>query len=359
MKKKHLLVIVLIMAIIFVGLGGINKVGTAAMLSYSFDDGAISVYSKAFPILKNYRQVGTANVISNSVKHADSGHTTRVVNSTQLREMQDAGWEICSHSKSHPRFSQIPQTYNEEILSGWASVSGTDYTYKANYAYEQLPFLMENGDTLRRKASISEVDNSPGSHYFDASSNQVYVHTTDSSSPSNHEMRANSVQRELEMSKNELTEMGLDIQNFIVPGSDWSENRRELAMEYYNSVGAGYHDGRVNNIPPEDPYWLVRKIVLNTTTVHALQSWVENAIEDDQWLILMLHIIGEGESSLYWPEEKLDTFATWVNTQDILVITQQQGLDLAAVHIPPSWILFLSGAGITCMIGAKKKIIGC
>jgi len=333
-------------------------VGTAAMLTYSFDDGHISVYSEAFSILENYGQVGTANVISNTVKWADSGETTRV-NSTQLREMQDAGWEICSHSKSHPRFSQIPQTYNEEILSGWASVSGTYYTYKANYAYDQLPFLMENGNTLRRKVSINEVENSPGSYYFDASSNQVYVHTTDSSSPSNHEIRSDSVQRELEMSRSELMEMGLDIQNFIVPFSDWSENRRELAMEYYNSVGAGYHDGYFNDIPPEDPYWLARMPIRNTTTVDEVQSWVENAIEDDQWLILMLHIIGEGESSLYWPEEKLDTLAAWMSTQDILVVTQQQGLDSFAVPIPPTWILFLSGAWIPCTIRARKKSIGC
>jgi peptidoglycan/xylan/chitin deacetylase (PgdA/CDA1 family) len=356
MKKTTLLVAV--SAISLVILATFSNISNAAMLTYSFDDGHISVYSEAFSILENYGQVGTANVISNTVKWADSGETTRV-NSAQLREMQDAGWEICSHSKSHPRFSQIPQTYNEEILGGWASVSGTDYTYKANYAYEQLPFLMENGNTLRRKVSINEVENLPGSYYFDASINQVFVHTTDSSSPSNHEMRADSVQRELEMSKSELTEMGLDIQNFIVPYSDWSEDRRELAMEYYNSVGAGYHDGWVNDIPPADIYWLVRKSIRNTTTVDEVQSWVENAIEDDQWLILMLHIIGEGESSLYWPEEKLDTFAAWMSTQDILVVTQQQGLDSVAVPIPPTWILFLSGAGILGMIRARKKSIGC
>ncbi|HDH88400.1 MAG TPA: hypothetical protein ENF36_10285, partial [Desulfobacteraceae bacterium] len=97
MKKKHLLAVVLIMAIIFVGLGGINKVGTAAMLTYSFDDGHISVYSEAFSILENYGQVGTANVISNAVLNANQGWSQKGMNSIQLIEMQNAGWEICSH----------------------------------------------------------------------------------------------------------------------------------------------------------------------------------------------------------------------------------------------------------------------
>jgi len=352
MKKQSSLVAVLVISLVI--LATFNDKSIAAMLTYSFDDGHISVYSKAYSILGNYDQVGTANVISNTVKWADSGEPTRV-NSTQLLEMQNAGWEICSHSKSHPRFSKIPQIYSDEFLNDWVSVSDTNYTYKANYAYEQLPFVMENGNILRRKASISEVEHSPGSYYFDASSNQVYAHTTDSFNPSIHEMRSDSVQRELDMSKIELMEMGLDIQNFIVPYNDWSQDRRELAMEYYNSVGAGYHNGWINDIPPEDPYWLSRRTA-TYGTVDDAKDWVEEVITENQWMILTFHVIGEGGT---WSGEELDTFAAWVSTQDILVVTQQQGLDLGAVPIPPSWILFLSGAGIICMIGARKKIATC
>ena len=99
--------------------------------------------------------------------------------------------------------------------------------------------------------------------------------------------------------------------------------------------------------------------VRNINTVDEVQSWVENAIEEDQWLILMLHIIGNGESSQYWwSEEKLDAFAAWVDTQNILVVTQQQGIELAAVPIPPSFILFLSGLAIIFMkLVPSRKIL--
>ena len=295
-----------------------------AMLTYSFDDGHISTYTLAFPILNQYNQVGTANVVSNWV-----GLTDRV-NPNQLLEMQNAGWEICSHSKTHCHFSEIPQTYNDDVLSGWTKTIGTTYTYQTNYTYDQLPFVLQDGNILEQKNSIEEVDTTPGSYYFDSVNSLVYVHTTNGSSPVDHEMRCDSVQRELEMSKIELTNMGLNVQNFIVPYSDWSEKRCDLATQYYNSVGDGYHNGYLNDIPPDDFYWLARRPIYNTTTLEEVKSWIEEAIVENKWLILMFHIIGEGEYYLSWSEENLEALAKWVNNQDILVVTQQEGIELAS-----------------------------
>ena len=296
----------------------------SAMLTYSFDDGHISTYTLAFPILNQYNQVGTANVVSNWV-----GLTDRV-NPNQLLEMQNAGWEICSHSKTHCHFSEIPQTYNDDVLSGWTKTIGTAYTYQTNYTYDELPFVLQDGNILEQKNSIEEVDTTPGSYYFDSVNSLVYVHTTNGSSPVDHEVRCDSVQRELEMSKIELTNMGLNVQNFIVPYSDWNEERRNLAMQYYNSVGDGYHNGYLNDIPPDDFYWLARRPIYNTTTLEEVKSWIEEAIVENKWLILMFHIIGEGEYYLSWSEENLEALAKWVNNQDILVVTQQEGIELAS-----------------------------
>jgi len=299
-----------------------------AMLTYSFDDGHISTYTLAFPILNQHNQVGTVNVVSNWVRW------TNRVNPNQLLEMQNAGWEICSHSKTHCHFSKIPQTYNDDVLLGWTKTIGAAYTYQTNYTYDELPFVLQDGNILEQKNSIEEVDTTPGSYYFDSVNSLVYVHTTNGSSPVDHEMRCDSVQRELEMSKIELTNMGLNVQNFIVPYSDWNEERRNLVMQYYNSVGAGYHNGYLNDIPPDDFYWLARRPIYNTTTLEEVKSWIEEAIVENKWLILMFHIIGESEYYLSWSEENLEALAKWVNNQDILVVTQQEGIELAGQILP-------------------------
>ena len=357
MKKQYLLVLfLLVMALL--AFGGLNEAIASGMLTYSFDDGHITTYTRALPILEKYGQVGTANVVLDLVQ-GRSGHPGDWMDSTQLIDLENRGWEICSHSITHPQFSKIPQRYSDEILSGWSKTSGASSTYQHAYTtYEQLRIVLEDNKRLERRYSVGSVDNHPGSFFFDKVNSSVYVHIRDSSDPSSHEMRSDSVERELEQSKVELTKLGLSIQNFVVPHSDWNEERRDLSTQYYNSVGVFYHNGYFNSIPADDPYWLARRYVGRTTTVEEVESWIEEAINENEWLILMLHYIGDppegcGWPAGYWSEENFESLVAWGNTQDIQVVTQQQGL--TAVPIPPSFILFLSGLGIIFGTWIYKK----
>jgi len=334
MDKTHLLIKVLVIVALF-SLVNINKAPIAAMLTYSFDDGYITIYTKALPILEKYGQVGTANVVLDFIESGDSDW----MNQFQLLDLESKGWEICSHSITHPTFSEIPQRYSDEILTGWNKTPGTLFTYQCDSSYEDIPLVIEDDKRLKRKWSLSDVDDYPGSFYFDKEEKRIYVHTFDGDNPSLHEMRSDSVERELEQSKLRLINLGLNVQNFIVPFSDWNEERRDMARKYCNSVGDGYHNGYFNNIPLEDPYWLARRPIYNTTTVEEVKSWIEEAISEDKWLILMFHCIGEPPQDSpwpagYWSEENLKTLVEWVSTQDILVVTQQEGIELAGSILP-------------------------
>jgi len=348
---------IFLMLIIFV----LSPYANSAMLTFSFDDGHKSVYESAFPILSQYGFVGTANVISNYILAGYSNQMTIA----QLLEMQSTGWEICSHSKSHPHFNKIPQSYQDEVIfNEWQKVSGMNYTYQSltSYEYDELPFVVENGIPLKKKWSISGVENTPGSFYFDDVTKTLYIHTFNSDNPSNYEIRSDSVERELEMSKEELIALGFDVNNFIVPYSQWNEERALLATQYYNSVGAGYHNGYLNPIPFGDDYryWLARRAVTLDTNVDEVIQWILEAMDEDAWLILMFHKIGEPPENDPWPtgwwsEENLEALASWVADQNILVVTQQQGLELAYVPIPSSLILMLSGIGILPLLRHKIK----
>lgn len=338
-KRLSMVAIVLFLFLVF------SMEAKGAMLTYSFDDGHISVYSLAYPILGAYGQVGTANVISNTVRWADSGETSRV-NSAQLIEMQQSGWEICSHSKTHPHFSHIPRTYEDELITGWEQISNTS-TYMAHYSYGELPFLMEDSHYLRKKLSLDEVYTSPGTFYYDANDHLVYVHATDSVNPSAHAIRSDSVQRELEVSRDELLDRGLNISSFVVPFSDWSYEMEDLAKLNYESAAAGYHNGWFNSIPPNDNYWLARRPVGPGTSVEEVEQWITDAIEDGKWLILMFHRIVNNEDAIElktdWPAEQLNELVRWVAKQHMPVVTVAEAVKMCEVPLPPSVVALVSG----------------
>ncbi|MFW5713544.1 MAG: polysaccharide deacetylase family protein [Brevefilum sp.] len=62
----------------------------------TFDDGHLSVYENAFPIMQEFGLPGVFYIVVNRINGASD-----FVTIAQLKEMIEAGWEIGSHSYSH------------------------------------------------------------------------------------------------------------------------------------------------------------------------------------------------------------------------------------------------------------------
>jgi len=313
---------VVITAILYSILVLVPTASFGAGLTYSFDDGHLATYTRALPILESHGQVGTVNVV-----YFWTGRSDRVT-FDQMKEMESRGWEVCSHSLTHPRFDQIPQRKSEAPLEGWISSPGKSYTYEAPYGYQSLPFVLADDRMLRNVKSMDEVEATPGSAFFDPSGSRVYIHLFDHSSPEHSDIQADSVEMELEQSKLLLEAHGLNIQSFVVPFSIWNEERAQMSQTYYRSAGSA---GNFNDIPPENPYYLRRLQVESHHTVEEVKALVDAAVDDDSWLILMFHGIGypeEGCISLCWTPEQLDELAAYVSGCDIRVVTQREGLAL-------------------------------
>lgn len=81
----------------------------AAKISITFDDGRVSNIAKAAPILAKYGLSATAFVVTDCVGMTTTPNTCRAADDVsymswdQLRTLQNTyGWEIGSHSKTHP-----------------------------------------------------------------------------------------------------------------------------------------------------------------------------------------------------------------------------------------------------------------
>lgn len=79
-----------------------------SLISIVFDDGYASVYNKAFPILLRYQVPATVFMIANRI-----GLTEEFMTLDELQTLAEYGWEIGSHSYSHPSLVTLSM---EEVI---------------------------------------------------------------------------------------------------------------------------------------------------------------------------------------------------------------------------------------------------
>jgi peptidoglycan/xylan/chitin deacetylase (PgdA/CDA1 family) len=77
----------------------------------TFDDGDISVYTTAFPIMQKYGLTGVVYIVGNYMG------TDGYMSADQIKELIAAGWEVGSHSRSHRDLTKLaPEVQHVEIV---------------------------------------------------------------------------------------------------------------------------------------------------------------------------------------------------------------------------------------------------
>ena len=301
----------------------------AAMVTFEFDDGWASQW-EAFEILSRHRQVGVAAVPAHTLIFKDYFKDT-VLSLDQLKAMQKTGWEVASHSVSHPHFNKIPQTMQEALLSGWTKAPGRQHTYYTHSPHRGVSLVQENGKLLKRCLSVEMVERTPGSFLYGRDTGIVYVHPSTCINPGHCLIGVNSVEWEIQASHNILKGMGLNVKNLAVPYHEWSAERMVMAQKVYNSSGTGLNQGNrviFNPIPAVEPQNLCRLGIAKSNSVEWIKKYVLQAIEKERWVILLFHRVGEnGPDQYFFSPTKLDELATWIAEQKIDVVTRQQGMD--------------------------------
>ena len=99
---------------------GILAQADIGSLAITFDDGYSDIYEACLPILLQADFVATVYMISARIG-AKSGWDIysgkQMLSAPQLRELSDAGWEIGSHSHSHPDLTLLSETDLDKELS--------------------------------------------------------------------------------------------------------------------------------------------------------------------------------------------------------------------------------------------------
>ena len=110
----------------------------------TFDDGHQSVYDNAFPIMKNLGQVGVLYIVANRLESKD------FMDTDELKEMISAGWEIGSHSMSHPDLTASGVNLRTEIHDSKTLLEDALGIKITSFAY---PFGTINAEVANKTSS--------------------------------------------------------------------------------------------------------------------------------------------------------------------------------------------------------------
>ncbi len=207
-----------------------------AMVSFTFDDGYLSTYTEAFPILSDHSFPATVYMVTDNLSRPER------LNISHLRELADAGWEIGSHSVTHANLTHLP---DEDLL------------------------------------------------------------------------------HEITHSKQILTTAGFATESFAPPGGAADERVTTLVRRHYTSLRTT-HDGY--NLPPPDPYNLLVKATFGWTTANDVKEWLNEATQQDAWLILVCHHIDDTNGTYTMSPQTLQEIALYIKNEQIPVVTVSEGL---------------------------------
>ena len=135
-----------------------------AKISFTFDDGFASVATQARPTLAKYGLTGTSYVTTKCIGMTTVPNTCRADNDvrymswSQVKQLKDAGWEIGSHTQTHPYLASSDASDGQPNLLTPAQVTQELRGSKADLAAQGITanaFASPYGDYS--PATLSEI----------------------------------------------------------------------------------------------------------------------------------------------------------------------------------------------------------
>ncbi|GGD58097.1 polysaccharide deacetylase family protein [Paenibacillus nasutitermitis] len=144
-----------------------KKAVAKKLVLITFDDGYANTYSAAFPILRKYGYTATAFVITDWLGGRN------FMSWQQAEKLQQAGWDIMPHSRSHPELPRLSEEQQYDEISGSraaielklhsrADIFAYPYGLRSETTLEQLgnagftyAFTFDNGLTSSEQDPLS------------------------------------------------------------------------------------------------------------------------------------------------------------------------------------------------------------
>jgi LPXTG-site transpeptidase (sortase) family protein len=139
-------------------------------VTFWFDDGLLSTYEIAYPLLTEKNWKGVVAVVSNHsiAQEKFNPDGDPVMSWEQVGELVDSGWELSSHSRTHPKMNEITEenVLKEEIIGSKEDLEERNFqvhsfTYPYGQNGRQSGQQMISNNYLYWRSSFEEINPVP------------------------------------------------------------------------------------------------------------------------------------------------------------------------------------------------------
>jgi peptidoglycan/xylan/chitin deacetylase (PgdA/CDA1 family) len=130
-----------------------------------------------------------------------------------------------------------------------------------------------------------------------------------------------SLDKELRLSKQQLEEMGLIINNLVYPFNYQNLTVRSYARKYYRSARGGSY--AINPVPPILTYALNNLQFDDPTLLESYKLKVDTCAAQNRWVIFYLHDIATEDSIA------VASLIDYIKSKDVPILTMNQALNIA------------------------------
>jgi len=136
---------------------------------------------------------------------------------------------------------------------------------------------------------------------------------------------------ELSQSKKLLVSHGFDVKTLAFPYGEANAHVLDYASRYYENSRLSWGNNGLN-VFPYDRYNIVAMKVSSTTTPAEVEKWMDDALKNKQWLVLMFHDIVSGTPAdeYQYNSKNLDTIASYIKSHSLKPQTITEAMAFSA-----------------------------
>lgn len=286
------------------------------MLVIMYDDGAVEDYEVAFPV---HQRHGVPGVVAANSSTLNTPHNLTV---DQLKEMENAGWEVVNHGKYHAALDN--RKVERKINRGDTKIH-VHLPYRVKEQYEYLLYNQMTGreevvDVVNihvnhdnRKRGYLEIESGTENAY---PVRGTYLRLT-----------PGAAREEIVTGKKELLDLGFNVTNYTYSYNAYEDWSKEMVSRYHNAsrsnTGGKLLFNRINREP------------LNRYALYSTNFEIDK-ISDEQINFLLGQTARNGGLTILWAHtwsdnftrERLNRIIRLAKEKNIQIVTLEEAINI-------------------------------